>query len=57
MTELETNNRRIVEELRRRYQLGYTSSNTKRNGEWRKVEIRSKGVVVRSRGGYFAPSR
>ena len=57
VTELETNYRRIVEELRRRYQLGYTSSNTKRNGEWRKVEIRSKGVVVRSRGGYFAPSR
>jgi VWFA-related protein len=57
VNELETNYRRIVEELRRRYQLGYTSSNTKRNGEWRKVEIRSKGVVVRSRGGYFAPSR
>ena len=57
VTELEANYRRIVEELRRRYQLGYTSTNGKRDGGWRKVEIRSKGVVVRSRGGYFAPSR
>jgi VWFA-related protein len=57
VTELEANYRRIVEELRRRYQIGYTSTNGKRNGEWRKVEIRSKGLIVRSRGGYFAPSR
>jgi VWFA-related protein len=57
VTELEANYRRIVEELRRRYQIGYTSTNPKRDGGWRKVEIRSKGLIVRSRGGYFAPSR
>jgi VWFA-related protein len=57
VNELEANYHRIVEELRRRYQIGYTSTNTKRDGGWRKVEIRSKGLVVRSRGGYFAPSR
>jgi VWFA-related protein len=57
VTELEVNYRRIVEELRRRYQIGYTSSNTKRDGGWRKVEIRSRGVIVRSRGGFFAPSQ
>jgi VWFA-related protein len=57
VNELEGNYHRIVEELRRRYQIGYTSSNGKRDGGWRKVEVRSKGLVVRSRGGYFAPSR
>jgi Ca-activated chloride channel family protein len=57
VSELEGNYHRIVEELRRRYQIGYTSTNPKRDGSWRKVEIRSKGLLVRSRGGYFAPSR
>ena len=57
INELDANYHRIVEELRRRYQIGYTSTNGKRDGGWRKVEIRSKGVMVRSRGGYFAPSR
>ena len=57
VSELESNYRRIVEELRRRYQIGYTSTNSKRDGGFRKVEIRSKGVTVRSRGGFFAPSR
>jgi VWFA-related protein len=57
VSELEANYHRIVEELRRRYQIGYTSTNSKRDGGFRKVEIRSKGVTVRSRGGFFAPSR
>jgi Ca-activated chloride channel homolog len=50
---------RIVEHLRRRWVLGYTSTNPKRNGEWRQVEITSKsrGAVVKSRGGYFAPGK
>jgi VWFA-related protein len=49
--------RRILENLRRRYILSYTSTNTTRDGAWRKVEIRSKkdGVVIQTRGGYFAP--
>ena len=50
--------RRILENLRRRYVIGYTSTNSTRDGAWRKVEIRSKraGVTVASRGGYFAPA-
>ena len=49
--------RRIIEELHRRYVVMYTSSNPKRDGGWRKVELRSHlaSVHVRSRGGYFAP--
>jgi Ca-activated chloride channel family protein len=50
---------RILETLRRRYVISYTSTNTTRDGAWRKVEIRSRrtGVVVASRGGYFAPAK
>ncbi len=50
---------RIVENLRRRYVISYTSTNSTRNGAWRAVEIRSRdgGVRVTSRGGYFAPAK
>jgi VWFA-related protein len=49
--------RRVVENLRRRYVLSYTSSNTVRDGGWRKIEIQPKrdGLVIETRGGYFAP--
>lgn len=59
VTELEQNYRRIVEELHRRYVLGYISTNGKRDGSWRKVEISTSNpsVRLRSRGGYFAPGR
>ena len=59
IAELEGNYRRIVEELHRRYVLAYTSTNGKRDGSWRKVEIRpsTEGVRVRTRGGYFAPAK
>jgi Ca-activated chloride channel homolog len=51
--------RRILENLRRRYIIAYTSTNSSRNGAWRKVDIRSRhpGMTVVSRGGYFAPER
>jgi len=51
--------RRVVEHLRRRWVLAYTSTDPKRNGAWRPVEIRthSPNAVVRSRGGYFAPEK
>ena len=51
--------RRVVENLRRRYVVSYTSTNGARDGSWRRVEIRPRpaDVVVRSRGGYFAPER
>jgi VWFA-related protein len=50
--------RRIIENLRRRYVITYTSTNSKHDGAWRKVEIRSTqpGIVIESRGGYFAPA-
>jgi hypothetical protein len=48
---------RVVQNLRRRYVLSYTSTNTNHNGAWRTVEIRPRasGHVVSTRGGYFAP--
>lgn len=49
---------KILDELRRRYVVGYVSSNANRDGGWRMVEIKvaAGGVAVRSRGGYDAPS-
>ena len=59
VTELDANYTRILENLRRRYVISYTSTNDSRDGAWRKVEIKSlrDGVVVESRGGYFAPNK
>ncbi len=50
---------RVLETLRRRYVISYTSTNSTRNGEWRKVEITSRqpGVTAVSAGGYFAPKQ
>jgi Ca-activated chloride channel family protein len=50
---------RIVENLRRRYTISYTSTNPARDGAWRAVRI---GMVdtaaqISSRGGYFAPAQ
>lgn len=51
--------RRVVENLRRRYIVTYTSTNSVRDGSWRAVDIRTTlpGVSVKSRGGYVAPPR
>jgi VWFA-related protein len=59
VTQLDANYGRILENLRRRYVISYTSTNDSRDGAWRKVEIKSlrDGIVVESRGGYFAPNR
>ena len=48
----------VIENLRRRYVLSYTSSNSTHDGTWRTVEIRSRmtGLRIATRGGYFAPS-
>ena len=48
---------KILDELRRRYVVGYESTNRARDGRWRRVEIRPRrdGTTIRSRGGYFAP--
>jgi len=54
---LDAEYRRVVEDLHRRYVVGYTSTNPTRNGAWRRVELRGVGrpVRLRSRGGYYAP--
>ena len=51
--------RRIVENLRRRYVISFTSTNSTRDGQWRDVEIRTRtpGTIVNGRGGYFAPDK
>ena len=45
---------RIVEDLRRRYVVSYTSTNAARDGAWRAVQIKTRQpqLTVRSRGGY-----
>ncbi len=49
--------RRVIDDLRRRYVVTYTSTNRARDGAWRSVLINATkaGVIVRSRPGYHAP--
>ncbi|MEQ1574925.1 MAG: VWA domain-containing protein [Vicinamibacterales bacterium] len=49
----------IIENLRQRYVVGYTSTNDDANGAWRSVEIRprTKALSVSTNGGYFAPTQ
>jgi VWFA-related protein len=58
-SELRAQFARTVENLRRRYVLGYTSTHVARDGSWRNVAIKSRSAnhVIRSRSGYFAPDR
>ena len=51
---------KVVAQIRAQYSLGYSSTNTKQDGQWRKVEIKLKrpdlkDVRIQSRKGYFAP--
>lgn len=48
---------RILEELFSQYVLGYISTNTNRDGSYRKikVEVAQKGIKVRAREGYTGP--
>ena len=60
--ELEKIYEKIQREIAARYSLGYLSSDTRKDGAWRKVDIRLKrpelkGAKLRTRGGYFAPYR
>jgi Ca-activated chloride channel homolog len=49
----------IREELASQYTLAYESSSAQRDGQWRRVGVRVNrpGVVVRTRPGYFAPTK
>jgi Ca-activated chloride channel homolog len=59
MKDIEAVYDKIVAQIRAQYSLGYTSTSTKQDGEWRKVEIKVKrpDVRVQTRKGYFAPYR
>ena len=60
IADLEGEFRRVSEDLRRRYVLGYTSSHIQRDGSWREVVVRVKGkpdASIRTAGGYFAPAK
>jgi Ca-activated chloride channel homolog len=56
-TALEGEFRQVIEDLRRRYLLAYTSTNSTRDGAWREVQLGTKtpGVTIRSAGGFHAP--
>jgi VWFA-related protein len=49
--------RRILENLRRRFVITYTSTNRRHDGGWRKVELipTRDSIAIDSSGGYFAP--
>jgi VWFA-related protein len=48
----------IAEELRTQYSLGYATTNTRRDGSFRKVRVKVKGkdYKVLARRGYYAPT-
>jgi VWFA-related protein len=56
--ELEDAFRQISLELRSQYNIGYLSSNTQRDGGYRKIEIKvaEKNLKLNYRKGYYAPA-
>lgn len=48
----------IWEELSSQYTIAYSSSNPKRDGAWRRIQIRVRrpGVMARSKMGYYGPT-
>lgn len=48
----------VSKDLRHQYMLSYYSSQTQRDGAWRKIrlEVRNSTLRVRTRSGYFAPA-
>jgi Ca-activated chloride channel family protein len=57
VTELEAIYVQIADELANQYTLGYTSTNTKRDGAWRRIVVKTTrpGQAARTRTGYFGP--
>jgi Ca-activated chloride channel family protein len=50
---------RIAEELRTLYSIGYVSSNSRRDGKWRRIVVRvpeREGLTIRHKLGYYAPA-
>ena len=48
----------IWDELSSQYTMGYTSSNPKRDGAWRRIQVRTlrPGLVARTKLGYYGPT-
>ena len=60
LSELDSVYDRIAEELRTQYNLGYISSNQRRDGKWRRIVVRTpeRGELqIRHKLGYYAPTR
>ena len=57
MKDVESAYDKVLAEIKGQYHLGYLSTNTAKDGAWRKVEIRVKRpeLRVRTRKGYFGP--
>src|SRR5882724_9044266 len=49
--------KQIGDELRSQYSIGYTPTNSKRDGTFRKIEIKAKAGKVQARKGYYAPTK
>jgi VWFA-related protein len=48
----------IAAELRTQYSVGYTPTNTKHDGTFRKVQVKPKGdYKIQARSGYYAPGK
>jgi VWFA-related protein len=49
----------VAKELASQYSIGYYSSNNKRDGKFRRVEVKvkQKGLSVRTKKGYYAPKQ
>jgi Ca-activated chloride channel homolog len=49
----------IADELSSQYSIGYASTNIRRDGSWRKIQVQvaRPNVTTRTRRGYYAPSR
>jgi len=57
LSELDEVYMRIAQELRLQYSMGYTSSNRKRDGKWREIEVKinKNNLTARTKKGYYAP--
>ena len=58
-TDLASNFQEIARELRSQYSLAYVSSNVKHDGTFRRISLETtqKGLHVRAKDGYYAPSQ
>lgn len=59
LSELDSVYDRIAEELRTQYNIGYVSSNKRRDGKWRRIVVRTptrEDLTIRNKLGYYGPA-